>query len=187
MSTNFQIVDLPGKGNVRIATTDTVSNDASYGVKSPEWMVQIDNITVSTIDGFEDYIELFGWQGESSRLTGPDVGGPLFTSSTLRHTDLILMVPFGGHAAQIETMMNRGENIESVKIIRLGNVLQSKVRLQELEFNTCKIQTCQQQLDRMIVHVMIGIKTNTVYVFDQTGLCTGQMVSKTDYIRNVAE
>lgn len=187
MSTNFQIVDLPGKGNFRIATTDKVSTDDSVGIKSPEWMVQIDDITVSTVDGFERFIELFGWQGESSRLTGPDVGGPLFASSTLRHTDLVLMIPVGGHAAQIETKMNRGEGIDSLKIIRLGNIQQAKVRLQEIEFNLCKIQTCQQQLDRMIVHVMIGIKTNTIFVFDQTGLCTGQMVSKTNYITNVAE
>ncbi len=187
MSTNFQIVDLPGKGNFRIATTDKTSNDESVGVKSPEWMVQIDDITVSTVDGFENFIELFGWQGESSRLTGPDVGGPLFTSSTLRHTDLILMIPVGGHAAQIETKMNRGESIDSLKIIRLGNIQQAKVRLQELEFNSCKIQSFQQQLDRLIVHVMIGIKTNTIFVFDQSGLCTGQMVSKTNYITNVAE
>ena len=187
MSNNFQIVDLPGQGNFRIDTTDAPSTDASVGVKSPEWMVQIDAITHSSVEGFEAYIELFGWQGESSRLTGPDVGGPLFTSSTLRHTDLVLMIPFGGHGAQIETMMNRGENISSIKIIRLGNVQQAKVRLQELEFNECKVQTCQQQLDRMIVHVMIGVKTNTVFVYDQAGMCTGQMVSKTDYIRNVAE
>jgi hypothetical protein len=187
MPNNFQIVDLPGKGNFRIATTDTASDDAILGVKSPEWMVKIDDITTSTVDSYTDYIELFGWQGESSRLTGPDVGGPLFTSSTLRHTDLILMIPIGGHAALIETMMNRGENISSVKIIRLGNIQQTKVRLQEIEFNECKIQMCQQQLDRMIVHVMIGIKTNTIFVFDQTGLCNGQMVSKTDYIRNTAE
>lgn len=187
MSTNFQIVDLPGKGNFRIATTDKASSDASVGVKSPEWMVKIDDITVSTVDGFESFIELFGWQGESSRLTGPDIGGPLFTSSTLRHTDLILMIPVGGHAAQVETKMNRGESIDSLKIIRLGNIQQAKVRLQEIEFNACRIQSCQQQLDRMIVHVMIGIKTNTIFVFDQSGLCTGQMVSKTNYITNVAE
>ncbi len=187
MSNNFQIVDLPGRGNIRIATTGALSTNELSGVKSPEWMLKIDDITYSTVEGYSDYVELFGWQGESSRLTGPDISGPLYTSSTLRHTDLILMIPVGGHAAQIESKMNRGENIDSLKIVRLGNIFQTKVRLQELEFNACKIQTYQQQLDRLIVHVMIGIKTNTVFVYDQSGLCTGQMVSKTNYITNVAE
>lgn len=188
MSNNFQLVDLPGKGDFRVATTDTQNGDPFLSARSPEWMVKIDNITESDIDGYRDYVELFGWQGESSCLSAaPMSGGPNLASSALRHTELILIIPFGGYSAQIETKMNRSEYLENITITHVGAVLNNKVPLQKLEFNNCRIQRCQQQLDRMIVHVMISIKINTVYVYDQTGLSTGQMVSKTDYIKNIAE
>ncbi|MDP3372139.1 MAG: hypothetical protein Q8S21_04535 [Candidatus Paracaedibacteraceae bacterium] len=188
MPNNFQLVDLPGKGEFRVATTDAQNNDSFLSARSPEWMIKIDNITTSEIDGYTNYIELFGWQGESNCLSATPVsGGPNLASSTLRHTDLILIIPFGGHSAQIETKMNRCEYLDSIVITHIGAVLNNKVPLQTLEFNNCRIQRCQQQLDRMIVHVMISVKTNTVFVYDQTGLCTGQMVSKTDYIKNTAE
>ena len=59
--------------------------------------------------------------------------------------------------------------------------------MQKIEFKICKIQTCQQQLDRMILHVMIGAKTNTIYVYGQDGQSQGQMVSQVDYINNSAQ
>jgi hypothetical protein len=187
MSNNFQLVELPGKGDFRVATTDNPNKEHAFGIKSPEWMVKIDDLTISDIDGYPDYVELFGWQGEASCLTNPVSSGNSFGSSTLRHTDLVFIIPFGGHSAKLETKMNRCENIESIKIIHVGNVIETKVLLQEIEFNTCRIQRCQQQLDRMIIHAMISIRTNTVHVYDPTGLCTGKMVSKTDYVKNKAE
>jgi hypothetical protein len=187
MTTNFQIIELPGKRTFRIATTDVPVTDEDIGVKSPEWMVSMDKLMCSTVEGFDDYVELFGWYGESSRFTSPDASGPLFTSSTLRHTDLILIIPYGGYCAQIESNMNLGQPINSLKIVRLGNISQAKVKLQELEYTNCKIQTCQQQLDRMIIHVQIATKTNTVFVYGQDGTSQGQMVSKADYVKNTAQ
>lgn len=182
MSNNFQLVDLPGKGEFRVATTNT-SNDDSIAIRSPEWMVKIDDLTLSDIEGFQNYVELFGWQGESTCLSG----NANFSSSTLAHTDLVLIIPFGTHSARIETKMNRCEILDTIQIVRLGNVKDTKVLLQQLEFNMCKIQRCQQQLDRMIVHVKISIKTNIIFAYDQLGLCTGQVVSKTDYLKNKTE
>ncbi len=186
MATNFQIVNLPGKREFRIATTDT-TNEEHSGIKSPEWMVKIDELMQSSVEGFRNYVELFGWYGESSRYTNPDISGPLFTSSTLRHSDLILIIPYGGYCAQLESHMNLGTGIGNLTIVRLGNVGQMKVTLQQIEFKTCKIQSCQQQLDRMILHVMIGAKTNTVFVYGQDGQSQGQMVSQVDYINNTAQ
>lgn len=186
MSSNFQIVNLPGKRDFRIATTDSADADPS-AIKSPEWMVKIDNLLQSSVQGYTNYVELFGWYAESGRFTSPDVSGPLLTSSTLRHSDLILIMPYGGYCAQLESNMNTGVSINNLNIIRLGNIGQMKIVLQSIEYKTCKIQNCQQQLDRMIIHVMIGSKTNTVYVYGQDGQSQGQMVSKVDYINNTAQ
>lgn len=187
MSTNFQIVNLPGKKDFRIATTDRQPAEDLGGIKSPEWMVKIDGLLHSSVDGYKEYVELFGWYAESSRFTNPDISGPLFTSATLRHSDLILIIPYGGYCAQLESNMNLGVNISNLNIVRLGNIGQMKVIIQMIEYKTCKIQSCQQQLDRMILHVMIGSKTNTVYVYGQDGQSQGQMVSQVDYINNTAQ
>lgn len=187
MSTNFQIVRLPGKKDLRVAVTDMLHEEDMMGIKSPEWMVRIDGLMQSSVEGFNDYVELFGWYAESSRYTSADVGGPLFTSATLRHTDLILIIPYGGYCTQIESNMNLGIGIENLSIVRLANIGQAKVTVQLIEYKTCKIQSCQQQLDRMVLHVMIGSKTNTVYVYGQDGQSQGQMVSHVNYINNTAE
>jgi hypothetical protein len=186
MSSNFQIVTLPGKKEFRIATTDSAQSNDLSTIKSPEWMVKVDGLFHSSVEGYNDYVELFGWYGESSRYTNPDVSGPLFTSSTLRHTDLVLIIPYGGYCAQLESNMNLGVGISNLTVVRLGNIGQMKVMMQMLEFKTCKIQSCQQQLDRMILQIMIGQKTNTVYVYGQDGQSQGQMVSHVDYITNSA-
>jgi hypothetical protein len=186
MPINFEIVNIPGRNNFKIATTSSGKDGDGNAVKSPEWMVKIDTLLQSSVAGFTDHIELFGWYGESSRFTSPDVSGPLYTSATLRHTDLILIIPYGGYSAQLESNMNLGVGINTLSIVRLGNIGQAKVIMQRIDFKTCKIQSCQQQLDRMILHVMIGSKTNTVFVYGQDGLSQGQMVSQVDYISNTA-
>lgn len=189
MAPNFQIVQLPGKRDFRIATTDSnfADQEMPNAIRTPEWMVKIDNIMSSSVAGFNDYVELFGWYGESSRFTSPEISGPLFTSATLRHSDLVLIVPYGGYSAQLESNMNLGVGISNLTIVRLGNIGQMKVTMQKIEYKTCKIQTCQQQLDRMILNVMVGAKINTVYVYGQDGQSQGQMVSQVDYINNTAQ
>jgi len=92
MAQNYRIIDLPGKSKYRIATTDIdTPDDENPGVKSPEWMVKIDDLTKSNVEGFDDHTELFGWYGESSRFTTGDISNNLFTSATLKHSDLIIL------------------------------------------------------------------------------------------------
>lgn len=187
MAQNYTITELAGlKGNLKIATTDTTTPD-ERGVKSPEWMLKIDDLLSSSVKDYTDHCELFGWYGESSRLTTSDVSGSLFTSATLKHTDLVLIVPNGAHGAQLESKMNLGIPLKTVQIVRLGNIKQVKVKLQLIEFGTCRVQSFQQQLDRIVLFLSISSKTNTVFVYDQDGSNKGQMVSKADYAQNTAE
>jgi hypothetical protein len=188
MAQNYQIVDVPGAHNLKIATIDVSDADPNKrGVRSPEWMIKIDDLLKSDVDGFNDHCELFGWYGESSRLTTGDISGQLFTSSTLSHSDVVLLLPNGGHGAQIETKMNIGMPLENIVIARLGNVQNLKVKLQKIEFKHCRIQAFQQQLDRLYVFISPTIKTNTVFVYGNDGTNKGQMVSNVDYSKNTAQ
>lgn len=186
MPQNYTITEIPGKTKLRVATTDTTT-PADGGVKSPEWMIKIDDMLQSEVENFNDYCELFGWYGESSRLTTGDISNQLFTSATLKHSDLVIIIPNGGYGAQLETKMNLGIPLNVVQVVRLGNVKSTKVKLQVIDYTLCRIQSFQQQLDRLVLCLSITGKTNTVFVYDVNGSNKGQMVSHVDYAKNTAE
>ncbi|RZI45872.1 hypothetical protein [Candidatus Finniella inopinata] len=186
MPQNYTITEIPGKTNLRVATTDTTTPEDG-GVKSPEWMIKIDDMLKSEVENFNDYCELFGWYGESSRLTTGDISNQLFTSATLKHSDLVIIIPNGGYGAQLETKMNLGIPLNEVQVVRLGNVKSTKVKLQVIDYTLCRIQSFQQQLDRLVICLNISAKTNTVFVYDVNGNNKGQMVNRVDYAKNTAE
>lgn len=187
MPQNYKIVELPGRSKFSIATTDVDNpEDNPDGVKSPEWMIKIDELTKSDVDGFNGHSELFGWHGESSRFTTGDISNSLFTSATLKHSDLVILIPNGGYSATLETNMNTGTPIKTLTIVRLGNIKATKVIMQQIDYTNCFIQTFQQQLDRIILRLTVTTKTNTIFVYDNTGQNQGQVVSTVDYSKNTA-
>lgn len=182
MVSQYSIVDLPGRSSIKVATIDSPnSNNEQRGVKSPEWMVKIDDLLFSQVAKFNDYCELFGWHAESSRFTNGDVSNELFTSATIRHSDVILIIPNGGYSASLQTYMNRGQVIGEMYIVRLGNVGEMKVVLQQIKFETVRVQSFQQQLDRVIIHTQVLTKTDTHFIYDYTGQIRGQMVTAAHY------
>ncbi|MDR2464487.1 MAG: hypothetical protein LBD36_02685 [Holosporales bacterium] len=186
MSQTYTITDLPGKKQVKMAITD-VAETSDVTVRSPEWIIKIDDLLSSQLGGFEDYSELFGWNEESSRLTPGNLSNQLMSSASLKHSGLTILIPNGGHSAQIELKMNRGIPLNLIEIVRLGNIQEVKIKLQVLEYKNCWIQSFQQQLDRIIVTLSISSKKNTVYIYDSTGANKGQMVSEVSYIQGTVE
>ncbi len=185
----FSIVQIPGKSNLHIPVIDKTppkDDGANTGVTSPEWMVQMDTFLTSSVEGYESYCELFGWYGESSRYTSGSLASSLYTSATLRHTDLVIIIPNGGYSTMIEGLMNTGNFIKKLVIVRLGNVKTAKVILQKLTYTNCRIQKFNQQLDQLVVELSIMTKNNTVYVYGQDGQSQGQMVTQADYSKNTA-
>src|SRR4051812_13339747 len=114
MAFNYRLVQPSGSTNVSIPVTDTDVPGATenIGVKSPEWMVKIDDALTSSVADYVDHAELFGWHGKSSRFTTGDIGNLLMTSATLRHSDVILIIPNGPYAPTLETKMNMGKKID---------------------------------------------------------------------------
>lgn len=183
---SFTMIDLPGKKGIKMATTDASENE-DITVRSPEWMIKIDELLSSHVTGYEDYAELFGWNEESSRYTPGNLSNQLLSSATLKHSGLMILIPNGGHSAQIELKMNRGIPLNVIKIVRLGNIKEAKVKLQLLEYTDCWIQSFQQELDRIIVTVSVSTKKNTVFIYDNNGGNKGQIVSEVDYVKGNVE
>ncbi|MCX7338434.1 MAG: hypothetical protein NTX76_04040 [Alphaproteobacteria bacterium] len=195
MAANYSIIDIPGKTKFQIAVTNSTTppkgedgeDGVSEGVQSPEWMVKMDDKLESSVSDYEDHAILYGWYSESARHTTGDASNQLMTSATLKHSDLVLIIPNDGFAAALESMMNTGKAIKELTVVRLGNTGSLKVKLQSIVFATCRIKKYQQQLDRLILTLSITTKENTIFVYDDAGKSTGQMVSKVDYSKNTAQ
>lgn len=183
MASNYRITTIPGNSGLQVSTTD-VKDEKDGGVKSPEWMVSIDADLKSTIEKFETFSELFGWHAESGRFTTGDASGQLHTSSTLTHSDLVIQIANGGYSTVLEGKMNKGVKIDKITIVRLGNIQDVKVKLQEIVYEVCRIQKFQQELDRIWLFITITKRTNTVFDYKQDGGAAGQTVTSVDYSKN---
>lgn len=153
-------------------------------VNTPEWMISIDEDLASTIEGYEQCCELFGWYADESRLTNSSTANDLYSSATVQHSNVVVLIPNGVFSPILEQKMAKGVNISSVKITRLGNIEDMKKELQTVEYTECKIEALQQQFDRLIVSIRPETKCNTVYSYDQTGRLNGQNVMTIDFTKN---
>lgn len=177
---------LPGLGNYLIPIVPK-KNGAGGAPQSPSWMVKIDSLfDGGAIEGYENYINLLGLYSESGCQVG-DVNGAIQTASTLQHSELIIMIPNGEYVAMLETKMNTGSPLQEICIVWLGHI-RKIVMLQQVVYNGCRLQTIQQQLDKVILHLKVSSRTNTMFSYNQeTGISRGQTVSKVDYSKNKAE
>lgn len=189
MAFNYRLVQPSGKDSISIAMTDTAmpGDTQNIGVKSPEWMVKIDDLLSSSVADYTDHAELYGWHGKSSRFTTGDIGNLLLTSASLRHSDVVIIIPNGAYAPVLENKMNMGNKLDEILLVRLGNSEAVKVKLQTISFATCRFQSFQQELDRLYLTFNVTKKVNTVFAYDETGANTGQTVSTVDYSQHTVE
>ncbi|RZI45141.1 hypothetical protein [Candidatus Finniella inopinata] len=184
---SYQIIMPTRENYFNKAVGNNSSYDVHSGVRSPEWMVKIDDIMKSNVDGFEDHAELFRWVGSSKRKTTSDFGNNLFTSATLYHSLVEIEIANGEFAPALETKMNKGEHLELMTIVRLGNAKDLKVKFQTIAFGNCRIEGFEQAGDRLILQLYVTTKENTVIPIGQDGAPGGNSVSKVDYSKSTAE
>jgi hypothetical protein len=188
MAFNYTFTKAGAHGELSIPTVDVKPpvTDGNVGVKSTEWMVQIDDILSSFVEQCESYAELFGWFCKSHRYTTGDISNLLFTSSALNHSDVAIIIPNGAYAPTLEVKMNTGAMLKKINIVRIGNIGDLKIMFQQVTFEQCRIQSYEQQLDRLILTFNVTTRTNTVFAFGQDGKALGQTVSKVDYSKSSA-
>ena len=158
-------------------------------VSTPEWMVMIDDLLSSTIDGAPDgtdadltqCVELLGWYSEQARLTKGNTANQLFSTSAVQHSSVLIAIPIGDYVASLETKMYSGSNIAAIKLIRLANITDLKVAIQYITYTNCRIESTQQQLDKFILSFRPETRQNTIVQYNQDGTAKGNNVSYFDY------
>ena len=168
---------LSGKKDFYVPVVEKVSSPTEENVTSattPEWMIRIPGLTESNIEGFTDYCELLGWFGEASRKI--NASNTIFPAASLKHSEVVVVIPTGGYLATLENKMNDGEPLETIEII---NFAQSQ-KLQSVIYSVCTMSSIQQELEKAVIKMSIVRKENIINVF-KNGLPTGQKVSYVDY------
>lgn len=156
-------------------------------VKSPEWMVMMDDFTASSIEGYEGYAELFSWSASHGRISKGESGNNYFSTSALVHSPVELVLVNNIYAANLDNKLASASNIAEITIIRLVNVGDLKQVAQEVKFFNCKIEIIKHSGDYISVSFRPEKRTNTINQYDQTGAKQGQAVSSIDYTTGAVE
>ncbi|MDR2464576.1 MAG: hypothetical protein LBD36_03150 [Holosporales bacterium] len=169
---DYDLLEVPGLDNLQIAVIPAMhrsEENEDTGVRTCEWAIQMDFL-------FIPYIELYGWYAESERENGTDVANGLFTSSSLKHSELVVVLPGGKHLANLENKLASGQFISEVIITRwikfdLGFI--TKIPIQINTFKGCFLTAVQQYMDYIIVRMRINKKEVICTAFDQDGFPSG--------------
>jgi len=165
------------------------STSKENNVRSPEWLLKIDDLLESNIDEFKDHCELLKFESQASRETSGNAGGQLFKIANMQHSDVVLTIPNGSYVAKLENKMNQGQPLQLVSIVHLGNINNTKVKMQVIDHENCWIQKMQplHDSDSVMFSIKIRSKVNTIYVYDHDGVNKGQMVSSANYAANTTK
>jgi hypothetical protein len=180
---NLQIVNNMGQFvNVSVPVVNQDSQVPAYS-RSPEWLIMLDDLTdkASNVKGKEGYVEVFGWTGAMSRSSSPNIGGEHYSTATLIHTDLVVVMPMGSYVTKLNQTMANGVVVKNVTLERLGNIGEVLQVIQSILFETCRIQSVQQQIDKVVVTIQVQKRTDTINVYNQDGTSAGQTVSTIDF------
>ena len=150
-------------------------------VKSPEWMVKIDDLMSSTIGGFEAYGELYSWGASHARISKGETGNNFLSTSAMVHSAVELTLVNNVYAATLDIKMATGANIGEITIVRLTNVGDLKKTAQQVKFTNCKVEKIDHVGDYITLSFRPETRENTIYQYDQTGANKGQAVSLIDY------
>lgn len=170
-SLDYDLLDIPGLEDFKIAVIPAMNRsetDEDTGVRFCEWTLTMDKIFAPHM-----FIELYGWYAESERETGTDVGNQLFTSSSIKHSELIVVIPCGKHLADLDNKLAHGSLISYVVISHLIKLNGKTIPIQVNTFEKCFITGVQQYLDYLIVRMRIHKKTVICTAFDQKGVLSG--------------
>lgn len=183
------LITLPGRRRFRIPTVSNMDDSDSGAVVSysPDWIVgfytdKSNTITKGNLGGtWKDYIELLGWVSETGRYVSGSLNGALMSSGSLKHSELVLMLPIGIHGPQIEGQLYNGKLFDHIVILRMAWIEEKLKVLQELRFDQVRIIEFQMNIQYIVVFAQIAKRKNKITKFGQDGKEKGHNVSEMDY------
>jgi len=159
------------------------NQEGGIAISTVEWMVKIDDLTQdgSTISGFDDHVQVFSYSYGAETKSNGIAGSGLPSSSMAGHSLVSITTAIGNHVPSLRTKMNNNENIESIRLVRIGKVLSELKPLHEALFETCRIKKIDNLGDMITITFSISKVTETSYAFNPDGSDKGQTATEIDY------
>lgn len=154
--------------------------EKSYGAinYTPNQVIDIKDITASTLTGFETASELIYFEHS---ILSPTIGSTthqLQTSAAVQHSDLMFIVRNADFINKIKNALYKGTTIPSIKISKLQNEGDMVQKSEEIEFKNCKVQfTCPVMGNFHIFTSRYDEVSHTIFKRDQESGEQGQSVS----------
>jgi hypothetical protein len=152
------------------------------------WMVDVNDVTAGNVEAFPTYVELFGYFSKLSRFVSGNVSHALFTSGSVKLSEVIFVIQNGEHGPKIEHKMYSGTIIPFIKIVRLGWSQDALSILQEITYTEVRVVFFSHNIQYMVFGIQARTRTNDISEFQQIdGVCSGHKISKMNYSENTLE
>lgn len=171
---DYDLITIPGEDDLQIAVIPAFYRSQKFedtGVRFVSWTLTADSIFAP-----KPFEELYGWYAESSRETAVEVSNQLFAGGSLRHSELIVIIPNGKHLATFENKLASGDPVDNLVIThlsKLGLPFGIPVPIQVNTFQNCYVTGVQQYMDNLILRFRIQKKSVLCTTFSQKGSPTG--------------
>lgn len=182
---DYELLSVPGLNDLQIAVIPSFLRSQQrddVGTRYLTWTFSADSIFLP-----KAFVELYGWYAESSRETGTDVANQLFTDCTLRHSELVVVIPNGKHLATFENFLFAGEPLKTVvltHLIKIGLPRGVPVPTQVISFKDSFVTGVQQCLDCLILRFRVQKKMVECTTFNQEGRPSGVGFYEVDLSKN---
>ena len=154
------------------------------GTATPEFMVKMDDLLLSTI-AYKDgkWAELLWFHSVEERVTAGHSGGDLRGTSTVVHSLVVLHLLADNWTPVLRQKMRSGDNIKEIAIVRLMNLgdMNLNKETQKIKFTDCKIDRIEEFPDRIIVSVRVKTRRDVARQVGQDSENMGHKASDWDY------
>ena len=176
------------KANLVKGTTQTQedTNNPSMGSVTTSFLLQLDDMLSSSIDGYECSAPLLWFTSREERVSSGKSAGDFKASATLAHSLLELHIPTDSYMPTLRQAMRDNTNIVEVTIRRVGHTDGStNTELYSSTFGDCKIDCIEEFPDKIILLVRIFTRSDEAIAVDTTGAGgEGNTASSWDYSTN---
>jgi hypothetical protein len=186
----YNFVNIPGTADSRLLTALPSENLIHSTAKGPRWMIRMNAGSELFSSNLKHEIamkctDLYGFHIEIKRKTSPDIGRKLFTSAMVKHENCTVLIPDGGHTAELENCFFKKTAVKTITIICLGVFPDGIDVYQEITFSDSLICAITHDLDKIFVCFHVQKKTHKFTEYNYTTATKGgQSVCSIDFSTN---
>jgi hypothetical protein len=123
-------------------------NQLSVASSTPQWLIRCDALFSSSIEGFDDdSAPIERMETGVARRTTLDASGEFSGDGTVISQTIVIYMKYGSWGPLIQQYFYDGKNVNKISLIRFTNHEGTKVIVQQIDFETCKIASYEQADD----------------------------------------